>query len=75
MLTNACSQDQSPRRYIRFVRRHWNSPRKNINPVKYKTQNTIKIPYKIDDHGKLLKDYDIHIGTWNVRTIHRVGQM
>ena len=36
-------------------------------------QKSIKIPSNVDDHGKHIKDYDLRIGTWNVRTIHRVG--
>ena len=32
-----------------------------------------KIPSKVDDHGKCLKDYALRIGTWDFRTVHREG--
>ena len=41
--------------------------------MKAKTQEFTKITTKVDDHGKYLKDYDLRIGTWNVRTLQRVG--
>ena len=41
--------------------------------MKTKTIASIKIPSKVDDHGKRFKDNDLRIGTWNVRTLHRVG--
>ena len=52
----------------------------SVNPLDVKfglcvglgTHETKKIPSKVDDHNKRLKDYDLRIGTLNVRTIHRV---
>ena len=41
--------------------------------MKTPTIASIKIPPKVDDHGKSLKDNDLKIGTWNVRTLHRIG--
>ena len=41
--------------------------------MKAKIQESIKIPPKVDYHGKRLKDYDLRTGTWNVRTQHKVG--
>ena len=28
---------------------------------------------KVDEHCKRLKDNDLRIGTWNIRTLHRIG--
>ena len=41
--------------------------------MKTKTQDTIEIPSKFDDHDKRLKDYDIRIGTWNVHSHNKFG--
>ena len=37
--------------------------------MKAKIQKSIKIPSNVDDHGKRIKDYDLRVGTWNVRTL------
>ena len=42
--------------------------------MKTTTQNFTRIPSNVDDHGRRIKDYDLRIATWNVRTLHRVGE-
>ena len=41
--------------------------------MKAKIQESINIPFKVDDRGERLKDYDIRIGTWNLRILHKAG--
>ena len=47
--------------------------RKNKYPIKTNILDTIKISSKVEDCGKRLRDYDMRIGTRNVRTIHRIS--
>ena len=41
--------------------------------MKAKIQKSMKMPSNVDDHGKCIKNYDLRIGTWNIRTLHTVG--
>lgn len=40
--------------------------------MKAKQRNSENVPLKVNDHNKPLKDYDLRISTWNVRTLCRV---